>query len=128
MNRRHVISWITAAVAAIFATSGLAQTKSAASKSAVAATVAAQTIKIAYVDPQSGPFAGVERTLLKHFQFATDVVNADQLAGPGVKFEMVAFDNKASPQETLTALKQVIDQGIRYVVQGQGSGAALALH
>ena len=37
------------------------------------------------------------------------------------------FDNKASPQETLTALKQVIDQGIRYVVQGQGSGAALAL-
>ena len=40
---------------------------------------------------------------------------------------MVPFDNKASPQETLTALKQVIDQGIRYVVQGQGSGAALAL-
>ncbi len=27
----------------------------------------------------------------------------------------------------MTALKQVIDQGIRYVVQGQGSGAALAL-
>ena len=65
--------------------------------------------------------------LLKHFQFATDVVNAEQLAGPGIKFEMVAFDNKASPQETLTVLKQVIDQGIRYVVQGQGSGAALAL-
>ena len=40
---------------------------------------------------------------------------------------MVPFDNKGSPQETLTALKQVIDQGIRYVVQGQGSGAALAL-
>ena len=127
MNRRHVISCITAAVAAIFATSGLAQTKSAASKSATAAPVAAQTIRIAYVDPQSGPFAGVGANLLKHFQFTTDIINAEQLAGPGIKFEMVAFDNKASPQETLTVLKQVIDQGIRYVVQGQGSGAALAL-
>jgi branched-chain amino acid transport system substrate-binding protein len=127
MNRRHVISCITAAVAAIFATSGLAQTKSAGSTPAVAAPAAAQTIMIASVDPLSGPFAGVGANLLKHFQFTTDLVNAEQLAGPGIKFEMVAFDNKASPQETLTVLKQVIDQGIRYVVQGQGSGAALAL-
>ena len=71
--------------------------------------------------------AGVGANLLKHFQFSADLVNTQQLAGPGVKFEMVPFDNKGSPQETLTALKQVIDQGIRYVVQGQGSGAALAL-
>ncbi len=127
MNRRHVISCITAAAAAIFATSGLAQTKPAASKSAAAATAAAQTIKIAYVDPQSGPFAGVGANLLKHFQFSADWSTPNNWLDPGVKFEMVAFDNKASPQETLTALKQVIDQGIRYVVQGQGSGAALAL-
>ncbi|HKO66518.1 MAG TPA: branched-chain amino acid ABC transporter substrate-binding protein [Burkholderiaceae bacterium] len=126
MNRRHVISCITAAAAAIFATSALGQTKSALSSTA-AATSVAQTIKIAYVDPGSGPFAGVGANLLKHFQFTTDLVNAEQLAGPGIKFEMVAFDNKASPQETLTVLKQVIDQGIRYIVQGQGSGVALAL-
>ena len=70
MNRRHVISCITAAVAAIFATSGWAQTKPAASKSTATATAPAQTIKIAYIDPQSGPFAGVGANLLKHFQFA----------------------------------------------------------
>jgi branched-chain amino acid transport system substrate-binding protein len=127
MNRRHIISCIAAASAAIFATLVAAQTKPAAPKAAAAATAPAQTVKIAYVDPQSGPFAGVGANLLKHFQFSADLVNAQQLAGPGVKFEMVPFDNKASPQETLTALKQVIDQGIRYVVQGQGSGAALAL-
>ena len=125
MNRRHVVSCIAAAAAAIFAVSVSAQTKSVAPKAALPA--AAQTIKIAYIDPQSGPFAGVGANLLKHFQFSADLVNAQQLAGPGVKFEMVAFDNKASPQETLTALKQVIDQNIRYVVQGQGSGAAMAL-
>ena len=60
MNRRHIISCIAAA-AAIFATSVMAQTKPAAPKAAAAATPA-QTVKIAYVDPQSGPFAGVGRT------------------------------------------------------------------
>ena len=126
MNRRHIMSFITAAAAAIFVTSISAQTKPAAPKAAATAAPA-QTIKIAYIDPGSGPFAGVGANLLKHFQFSADLVNTQQLAGPGVKFEMVPFDNKGSPQETLTALKQVIDQGIRYVVQGQGSGAALAL-
>lgn len=91
------------------------------------AAAAAQTIKIAYVDPLSGPFAGVGTNLVRHFQFMTEQVNARQLAGPNVRFEIVTFDNKASPQETLTVFKQVVDAGIRYVVQGQGSGAALAL-
>src|SRR5690606_25898767 len=44
-----------------------------------------------------------------------------------VKFEIVPFDGKASPQESLTQLKSVIDQGIRYVVQGNSSAVALAL-
>ena len=79
MNRRHVVSCITAAAAAIFAVSVSAQTKSAAPKAA-AAPAAAQTIKIAYIDPQSGPFAGVGANLLKHFQFSADLVNAQQLA------------------------------------------------
>jgi len=96
-------------------------------KSAAAPAAAQQTVKIAYVDPLSGPFAGVGTNLVRHFQFMTEQVNARQLAGPNVKFEIVTFDNKASPQETLTVFKQVVDQGIRFVVQGQGSGAALAL-
>jgi branched-chain amino acid transport system substrate-binding protein len=133
MNRRRfALRWISAliigAAGSVVATGALAQAKgSAAAKGAAPAAVPAQTVKIAYVDPLSGPFAGVGSNLLKHFQFTVDAINAQQLAGPGIKFEMAQFDNKASPQETLTVLKQVIDQGIRYVVQGQGSGAALAL-
>ncbi|HET9024221.1 MAG TPA: branched-chain amino acid ABC transporter substrate-binding protein [Burkholderiaceae bacterium] len=131
MKRRFALRWIHAliigAAGSVLATGALAQTKGGPAKAAVAPAATAQTIKIAYVDPLSGPFAGVGSNLLKHFQFTVDAVNAQQLAGPGIKFEMAQFDNKASPQETLTVLKQVIDQGIRYVVQGQGSGAALAL-
>ena len=129
MKRRTAVRLLNllvlGAASGAIAAGALAQVKGASSKAAAAP--APQTVKIAYVDPLSGPFAGVGANLLKHFQFTVDAVNARQLAGPGVKFEMASFDNKASPQETLTVLKQVIDQGIRYVVQGQGSGAALAL-
>jgi hypothetical protein len=125
MNRRHAVRWLNAlivgAAGSLLATGAMAQARGAASKASPAP--ATQTVKIAYIDPLSGPFAGVGSNLLKHFQFSVDAVNARQLAGPGVKFEMVSFDNKASPQETLTVLKQVIDQGIRYVVQGNRARA-----
>jgi len=131
MKRRYALRWINAlllgAAGTLIAHGAVAQTKAGPAKAATTAPAAVQTVRIAYVDPLSGPFAGVGSNLLKHFQFTVDQINAQQLAGPGVKFEVVSFDNKASPQETLTVLKQVIDQGIRYVVQGQGSGAALAL-
>jgi branched-chain amino acid transport system substrate-binding protein len=86
---------------------------------------AGQTVKIAFIDPLSGAFANVGENQLKSWRFSADQFNLKNAAG--VKFEFVAFDNKASPQESLNALKAAIDQGIRYVVQGNGSGAAAAL-
>ncbi len=43
------------------------------------------------------------------------------------QFEIVAFDNKGSPQESLNTLKAAIDQGIRYVTQGNGSRCRRAI-
>ena len=84
-----------------------------------------QTVRIAFMDPLSGPFANVGQNQLKSWQFV-----AEQLSGKtpaGVKFEVVGFDNKGSPQESLNTLKAAIDQGFRYVTQGNGSGAGLAI-
>jgi branched-chain amino acid transport system substrate-binding protein len=86
---------------------------------------AGQTVKIGFIDPLSGPFANVGQNQLKSWQFAAEQFNKKNAAG--VKFEFVSFDNKASPQESLNVLKAAIDQGIRYVVQGNGSGAAAAI-
>ena len=44
-----------------------------------------------------------------------------------MKFEIVGIDNKLSPTESLNALKSATDQGIRYIIQGNGSSVALAL-
>ena len=86
----------------------------------------AQTVKLALIDPQSGLMAPVGINQLNSWRFVADVANQKDWAG-GPKFEIVGFDNKLSPQESLTILKQVIDQGIRYVLQGNGSSVAVAL-
>ena len=86
----------------------------------------AQTVRIGYIDPLSGPFANVGEAGLKQFQFVIEDINARNLAG-GPKFEVVPLDNKGTPQESLNQLKVAIDRGIRIVTQGNGSGAALAI-
>lgn len=85
-----------------------------------------ETVKIAFIDPLSGPFANVGQNQLKSWQFVAAAKSGAQNAA-GVKFEVVGFDNKGSPQESLNALKAAIDQGFRYVTQGNGSGAAAAI-
>ncbi|HET8744604.1 MAG TPA: branched-chain amino acid ABC transporter substrate-binding protein [Ramlibacter sp.] len=84
-----------------------------------------ETVRIAFMDPLSGPFANVGQNQLKSWQFAAEKLSARNPAG--VKFEVVGFDNKGSPQESLNTLKAAIDQGFRYVTQGNGSGAATAI-
>ncbi|MEO8937390.1 MAG: branched-chain amino acid ABC transporter substrate-binding protein [Burkholderiaceae bacterium] len=90
-------------------------------------TAAAEVVKIGFIDPLSGPLGNVGQNQLKSFQFLAEKLNEKKAAGPDTTFEIVAFDNKASPQESLTQLKAAQDQGIRYVTQGNGSGAAGAI-
>jgi branched-chain amino acid transport system substrate-binding protein len=84
-----------------------------------------ETVKVAWIDPLTGLMAPVGQNQIKSFQFMAEHFSKNNPAG--VKFEMVPFDNKLSPAESLNVLKAAIDQGVRYVVQGNGSGAALAI-
>jgi len=83
-------------------------------------------VRIAFIDPLSGPFANLGESELRHFQLVADMINA-RGGVLGRKIEIVAMDNKTSPQESVLALKQAIDQGIRYITQGNGSNVAHAL-
>ena len=84
-----------------------------------------ETVKIAWLDPLSGLMAAVGTNQLKSFQFISEEFNKKNASG--VKFEVIGIDNKLSPQETTSALRSAMDQGARYVVQGNGSGPALAI-
>lgn len=85
-----------------------------------------ETVKIAMVEGLSGPFANVGQNQLKSWQFIADRYNGSKNPA-GVKLEIVGMDSKGSPQEALNTFKAAVDQGFRYIVQGNGSGAALAL-
>jgi branched-chain amino acid transport system substrate-binding protein len=95
----------------------------------VGATAAfADNIKIAFIDPLSGPFASTGTNGLHQYEFAADyLVNDKGGLLDGQKIEIVAFDNKVSPKESLILLQVAIDQGIHYIVQGNSSGVANAL-
>ena len=107
---------------AVGTTASFAQQRPAA---AAAKPLAGQTVKLAWIDPLSGLMAPVGNNQLKSWQFFAEKFNATNPAG--VKLEVIGIDNKLSPTESLNALKSAIDQGVRYVIQGNGSSVALAL-
>ena len=86
----------------------------------------AETVKIAYIDTLSGLMGSLGNNELKSWQYVAEIANQQDWAG-GQKFEMVPFDNKLSPQQSLTLLNEAADQGIRYIAQGNGSSVGLAL-
>ncbi len=90
------------------------------------AATAAETVRVAFIDVLSGPFAAAGEGSLKQLREVVTQLNANSLPSDP-KFEIVAFDGKGIPQESLTALKSASDQGIRYITQGGGSGVAFAL-
>jgi branched-chain amino acid transport system substrate-binding protein len=87
---------------------------------------AAADVKVAFIDPLSGGAAATGILAQKTHQFYIDAINA---AGGvnGEKIELMSFDNKVNPQESLIQLKKALDEGARYVVQGNGSSVALAI-
>lgn len=85
-----------------------------------------EVVKLVRIDPLTGLLGPVGVSQLKGYQFFAEKYSG---AGnpAGVKFEVVGVDNKLSPTESLNALKAALDQGVRYIIQGNGSSVALAL-
>jgi branched-chain amino acid transport system substrate-binding protein len=93
---------------------------------ALSAGPAQADVKLAYIDPLSGGAASAGINAQKHFIYLVDKINA---AGGlnGEKLQIVFYDNKVDPQESLIALKKALDEDARYVFQGNGSAVALAI-
>lgn len=86
-----------------------------------------EPVRIAFVDPLSGPLASSGQLGLNHYRYAVDRINAAGGVLGGRKLEIVAFDNKASPQETLIILKKLVDDGFKFISQGNSSAVAAAI-
>lgn len=97
--------------------------------SATAAFGAAhEAVKFAFIEPLSGPFAATGTNGADLYTFSAErLVNEKGGVLGGRNFEIVTFDSKASPKEALIQLQVAIDQGIKFIVQGNSSGVANAL-
>jgi len=87
----------------------------------------ADSVKIAFVDPLSGPFATTGSNGLAEYKFAAEELVNKNGGTLGEQMEIVAFDNKMSGKESLIQVQVAIDQGIKFIAQGNSSGIAHAI-
>jgi len=88
-----------------------------------AVTARAETVRIAFIDPLSGPMVAVTENALNHLK-----VMAERLSDKQAQYEVTGFDNKLNPQESIIQAQKAIDAGIRIIVAGNSSAAAGALN
>jgi branched-chain amino acid transport system substrate-binding protein len=81
------------------------------------------TVKIALIEPLSGPAGGVGKRAQMMFNFMIDRVNA---AGGvnGNRLELVSMDDEGNPEKTLINLKRALDENIHYIAEST-NGTAL---
>ena len=85
-----------------------------------------QVVKLAWIDPLSGPFGPVGTNQLNSWKFFVDKFNAEQPGRREVRDHGLSTTSWRPPR-SLNALKSATDAGARYIIQGNGSGVALAL-
>jgi branched-chain amino acid transport system substrate-binding protein len=68
----------------------------------------ADTIRIGFIGGLSGPYALQDEEALKGVEMSADIVNIRGGVLGGKKIEIVPFDNKANPQESLIVLEAVL--------------------
>ena len=84
-----------------------------------------ETLKIAAIEPLSGPYAAVGQDLVEQLKFYANLVNSNGGLKDGRKIEIVALDNAMKAEKTTELLRKSIDEGIRFITQGAGSNHAL---
>lgn len=86
----------------------------------------AQTVKIAVIDPLSGLAAVTGVNQLKTAEFFAGVLNRSRSGGEP-RYEVFGLDSKLKPDEAVLQVQAAVDRGARFIVQGNGSGVALAI-
>jgi branched-chain amino acid transport system substrate-binding protein len=80
-------------------------------------------VKIAMIEGLSGPFGNTGEAVFRNLVWAVERVNARG----GVRLELARYDSKGQAEEALSALKSAIDDGARFIMQGNSSAVAAAL-
>ncbi|MEY4139315.1 MAG: hypothetical protein RLZZ371_1497 [Pseudomonadota bacterium] len=80
-------------------------------------------VKIAMIEGLSGPFGNTGEAVFRNLTWAVERVNARG----GLSLALARYDSKGQTEEALSALKAAIDDGARFIMQGNSSAIAAAL-
>ncbi|WP_371329087.1 branched-chain amino acid ABC transporter substrate-binding protein [Collimonas sp. OK607] len=97
---------------------------------AVAATANLAPIRLGMIEGMSGPFANAGEAVERNIRFAVEQVNARggvRLPDGKHLLSLSVFDNKQGVEDALLQLKQLTDQKIPFVLEGNSSAVAGAL-
>lgn len=99
---------------------------------AFAQSTPAAPIKLAMIETFSGAFANTGEAVLRNLTWALERVNARggvRLEGSAGRHLLVLdrFDSKGQVEDALSALQSALDEGARFVLQGNSSAIAAAL-
>jgi branched-chain amino acid transport system substrate-binding protein len=97
---------------------------------------AASPVKLAMIEGLSGPFANTGEAVFRNLLWAAELANArggvTLAAEAGVAarkhpLQLTRYDSKGQTEEALSVLKTAIDDGARFIMQGNSSAVAAAL-
>lgn len=100
---------------------------------AVAAQAQGTAVKLALIEGLSGPFANTGEAVYRNLVWAVERVNArggvalPASAGGARPLVVERYDSKGQNEEALAALRAAIDDGARFVLQGNSSATAAVL-
>jgi len=87
-------------------------------------------IQLALIEGLSGPFGNTGEAVYRNLQWAVERVNQRggvRLPQGARKLAITRYDSKSQTEEALSALRNAIDDGAGFVLQGNSSAVALAL-
>ncbi|HVZ45797.1 MAG TPA: branched-chain amino acid ABC transporter substrate-binding protein [Ramlibacter sp.] len=89
--------------------------------------VQAQTVKVAFIDPMSGPLAATTQNQRRNIDETLAYLRKRDKWPDDFKFEVVPFDNKNEPQTSLIQLNKAVNEGYRFILQGLSSSVSHAM-
>lgn len=89
------------------------------------------SIKLALVEGLSGPFANTGEAVYRNLLWGVERINAaggvKRVGAPAQALQLMRYDSKGQNEEALSALRSAIDDGARFILQGNSSANAAAL-
>ena len=90
----------------------------------------AAPVRVAMIETLSGPFGNTGEAVFRNLVWAAERVNARggiRLPTGARPLQIERYDSKGQNEEALSALRSALDDGVRFIAQGNSSATAAAL-